>query len=333
MRKIKLFFVVLTIAVVVMTEAFIPERSNPACDPHLTRCGASAEGRSKAERMDFSPNSILRYSSMDAAGKSTWYSNVAKTYQEYRPTYSEAIVTYMIQRCPNLKPTDMLLEIGSGPGTATSSFAGLVKNITCVEPNVDFCEIAAKTVGQKFPNVEILHTSLENYTTDVKFDAILAASSIHWLDPDIAREKCASLLKDGGSLLLLWNNMVQPTESVIDGLKDIYIKYAPHLFEPYVTPGVTRLELLREVGNRVAFGAFENLQFGYTIENLELSAFEYCQTLLTYSPYFVLETRDELFRQITHYIDTQLGGTISLTYEAAFHTATKVRISSSPDEL
>ena len=322
----RLLLILLPSLVSMTTDAFIIEPTRCFAGPFdrgLSTLAVANEGHP----LDFSDSSILSYSGKDTTSKSIWYSEIAQTYLQYRPAYSDEIVSYMLQRCTKLNPTHTLLEIGSGPGTATKSFAGVFKNVTCLEPNSDFCTLARKTVGQEYSNIKIVETTLEEYTTNTTFDAILAASSIHWVEPAVASAKCASLLKDRGSLLLLWNNIAQPTESVVLALEPIYRKYALHLYQPYTKPGVGRLDLMRDIGKQVTRDAFDNLQFGYMLESVEWTALEYCRTLSTYSPYFSLATKEELFRDISLYIDTQLGGKISLTYEVSFQTATKISIS------
>lgn len=324
MRTDRLPLILLPLLSSMATDAFIINPIRCFIDPFNRDLSTLAVATNAGHPLDFSDSSILSYSGKDAASKSSWYSEIAVTYQQYRPAYSDEIVSYMLQRCTKLNPSHTLLEIGSGPGTATKSFAGLVKNMTCLEPNSDFCTLARQTVGQEYSNINIVQTSLEEYTTNTTFDAILAASSIHWVEPAVARAKCASLLKDGGSLLLLWNNIVQPTETVVLALEPIYRKHALHLYQPYRKPGVGRLDLMRDIGKQLTLDAFENLQFGYMLESVEWTAFDYCRTLSTYSPYFSLATKEELFRDISQYIDTHLGGKISLTYEISFQTATKI---------
>ena len=127
--------------------------------------------------VDFSFASVLSCSSNDPSSKSMWYSLVARAYQHYRPSYcDDEIVWYLVQKYKKMKPTHMMLEIGSEPVTATRSFVGLAKNITCLYPNADFCALAKQ---QQFPNIHILQTTLEEYTTETNIDIILAASIIH----------------------------------------------------------------------------------------------------------------------------------------------------------
>jgi SAM-dependent methyltransferase len=98
----------------------------------------------------------------------------------------------------------------------------------------------ARKVCKDFSNIEFHTQSLKEFTSDEKYDAIVAASSMHWAladnDRDGLIEKMSTLLKDGGSLVLFWNFPAELNEDVsaklAEALKDL---------KPYF-PGSRRFE-------------------------------------------------------------------------------------------
>ena len=74
----------------------------------------------------------------------------------------------------------------------------------CVEPSAAACELA-RISCQGTDTVTVTNTTFEAFELgDRTFDAVLAATSFHWVSPDIACPKSAAALKPGGALILLW---------------------------------------------------------------------------------------------------------------------------------
>ncbi len=89
--------------------------------------------------------------------KKRWYAPSADIYEAVRPQYSRDIIAYAVEHA-RLTAASHLLEIGCGPGTATTALASHGICITCLEPNQIFFRIARHNC-RTFPNVmfTILH--------------------------------------------------------------------------------------------------------------------------------------------------------------------------------
>ncbi|MDJ0688766.1 MAG: class I SAM-dependent methyltransferase [Xenococcaceae cyanobacterium MO_188.B32] len=118
-------------------------------------------------------------SNKDLAVKKTWYSSVAKTYQQIRPKYPQILIDRVVELA-KMPDSATILEIGCGPGTATLPFAKLGFNLTSLEPNPDFCQLARENCRQ-YTKVEIINSSFEEWALAANnFDGILAATSCYF---------------------------------------------------------------------------------------------------------------------------------------------------------
>jgi SAM-dependent methyltransferase len=143
---------------------------------------------------------IKQWYSQDLKDRKNWYSSVAVAYNQARPHYPQTLINRVIE-LTQLPPNARILEIGCGPGNATVSFAELGFSLVCIEPSPDMYEFAKQNCA-KYPNVEIINTSLEEYSLEEKtFDAVLAANSLHWIPPEVSYPKIAKALKDKGYLM------------------------------------------------------------------------------------------------------------------------------------
>lgn len=140
--------------------------------------------------------------------KARWYSNGARFYVEGRPRYPAALIK-AAAAVAGWQQHSRVLEIGSGPGTATQDFAALGGRLTCVEPNADFVAIAREVLAG-FADIRFQTSTLEQADLTVPFDIVLAASSFHWIDQQRGVRRIGDLLAPNGSVVLLWNKEPQP---------------------------------------------------------------------------------------------------------------------------
>ena len=169
-----------------------------------------------------------------AEQRQTWYSQAATAYRWARPQYPDALIE-KVWRQANLSEQSSMLEIGCGPGIATAAFAAKGLSIVAVEPSSAACELARKscregdsanTMQRPSQRVTVINSSFEDYPlAQQKFDAVLAATSFHWVSPEIACQKSAAALKPSGSLILLWATPPQPSEEICQYLSPVYERY------------------------------------------------------------------------------------------------------------
>ena len=166
--------------------------------------------------------------SQDLETRKNWYSQVAEAYNKFRPHYPQEIINGAVE-IAQLDSNSQMLELGCGPGNATVSFAQLGFSMICLEPSLAAWNLARKNCAT-YPQVEIQQTTFEEWELEPgKFDAVLAATSFHWINPEFGNSKIAQALRNDGNLILLWNMTPQPEYKIYQSFREVYQKYAPVL--------------------------------------------------------------------------------------------------------
>ncbi|MDY6783106.1 MAG: class I SAM-dependent methyltransferase [Cyanobacteriota bacterium] len=256
-----------------------------------------------------------------------WYSPAAEAYQQARPRYPSALID-RVAEIAQLRSNSTLLEVGCGPAVATPDFAALGCRITGVEPNPDFHRLARATCAP-YSNVELHNCSFEEWALESEqFDAVLAASSFHWIPPDIGYPKAAAALHSKGHLILLWNKELQPRYEVYRQLSPVYEAHAPSLNRTY-EDRATQVAILDELGQMaIASGQFQDLVSEWFEVEVTYPIEKYLLLLKSYSPYLKLAPpqQQNLFEGLQQILE-QNSDTIQLSYISAFHIARPLKIS------
>ncbi|MEH2111079.1 class I SAM-dependent methyltransferase [Nostoc sp.] len=267
---------------------------------------------------------IISYSNTDLEQRKNWYSPAAEAYNQARPRYPQDLIHQVVELA-QLSTDSKILEVGCGPGTATIGIAQLGCSIICLEPNPDFFRLAQHNC-QPYFNVEIQNISFEEWELKpLEFDAVLAASSFHWISPKVGYPKAANTLKENGYLILLWNKELQPSYEVYQSLSQVYQVHAPSL-DRYEDQK-TQEYILRQLGNMaIDSRQFKNLISGQFISEVTYTVDEYLTLLNTYSPYIKLDSynKESLFLGLRRCIEDDFGGSLQLSYISSFHITQKV---------
>jgi protein-L-isoaspartate O-methyltransferase len=270
---------------------------------------------------------ISWYTSRDAytvEERKSWYSKVADAYNRTRPRYPMQLVSRAVELA-ELDKEAIILEVGCGPGTATTSFAKLGFSMVCVEPSLEACELARQNCAQ-YPKVEVKNTTFQEWELEPgKFNAVLSATAFHWIPAEIGYAKAADALKDNGYLILMLNMQIQPNYEVYQVLHEFYQIHAPSLGQ-YETREAQEKNF-RSFGNfAINSGCFQNLVSQELVCEATYSVDDYLMLLSTYSPYIALEPqkRDSLFAGLKEALEKKCGGSIEVSYLSGFHITRKI---------
>lgn len=107
---------------------------------------------------------------------------------------------------PVLKKGMRILDVGCGTGSITRDIAeyiGKEGSVTGIDNTLGFIESGKKNYGD-VKNLELLHVDLFTYDPEKKFDLIVSARVLQWLDNPIdALKKMKQLLNPGGIVSIL----------------------------------------------------------------------------------------------------------------------------------
>src|ERR1700690_2596 len=229
-----------------------------------------------------SPPVAPDFYSVDAAQKARWYSDAADAYQLARPKYPADVIDFAIQAAGLVREA-RLLEIGCGPGTATTAFASRNFPMLCIDPNQELIQLARRAC-RDFPRVAFHASSFEDWPVQRgSFSAVVAASAMHWISTQTAYCKAAAALNDSGSLILLWNMVVQPNDDFNRRVSAVYSARVPTLIRPETDSPDAVDAQLAALGRKIDESQlFADLRFYSTVVSIRYSTDAYLLLLSTY---------------------------------------------------
>ena len=121
---------------------------------------------------------------------------MAADYVSARPPYPSVI--FELLRAEGVTgPGRRVLEIGAGAGLATRVLVESGSEVVALEPGPALCSFLADAV----PGAEVVETRLEDTSLPLAgFDAVVAATSMHWVDLEVGLPKIHSTLRPDGLL-------------------------------------------------------------------------------------------------------------------------------------
>lgn len=126
----------------------------------------------------------------------------AELYSRSRPPYP-ADLWSRVRATGLVGPGRRALDLGAGTGEATGTLLDDGMDVVAVEPGPDLAAILA----QRYPAVDVRVTRAEDVDlADGSFDLVVAATSIHWMDPGSVLPKVHRALAPGGRFLV-WRNV------------------------------------------------------------------------------------------------------------------------------
>lgn len=167
----------------------------------------------------------------------------AARYDRTRPPYPDALV----RRVVGSSPGPRVLDVGSGTGIAARQFQALGCTVLAVEPDPRMAQFARDT------GVTVEVSTFEDWDpAGREFDAVVAGTSWHWIDPVLGAGKAADALAPGG-LLAPFHHVLQMPPTVAETFADIYQRLVPG--SPFDARALTSaLDAWRPVAERMSDG-------------------------------------------------------------------------------
>jgi SAM-dependent methyltransferase len=254
----------------------------------------------------------------------TTFAEVPELYDKARPRYPSEIFDDLVALA-SLAARSRLLEIGPGTGQATLELAKRGLRVTAVELSEDLATIARRNLSTH-PDVEIITADFETWSpTDTDFDAVVAVTAFHWIDPASRYEKSARLLRPSGSLAVVASRHVLP-----DGSDPFWVQVQSD-YDAVVPTEANRPpphpDLVGDLGSEIeASGLFRNVASRRYLWDVTYSADEYIDVLNTFSGHRAIPAskRAELFDRIRRRIERQPHRAVTKTLLSTLNVARRL---------
>ncbi len=230
----------------------------------------------------------------------TTFDRDAELYDRARPSYPEQVFDDLIDLA-DLQPESFLLEVGCGTGRATLPLARRGFRIVCIELGENLAAVARRNLAP-FPGVRVDVAPFEAWDPKGEmFDLVYAASSWHWIDPDVRYPKAHRVLNPGGSLAIIGGGHAFPEDAdpfffeIQDVYRELGMQPADEVWPP---PSPHKVPDMRE--EIEATGLFADFQSRRYVWELTYNAEPYVDLLNTFSGHIALEPekREFLYRSI-----------------------------------
>ena len=247
------------------------------------------------------------------------FDEVAELYDEVRPGYPVAVLDALLELA-RLPEGGRILEVGPGTGQLTRPLAERGFELLGLELGPNLAAVARRNLSN-FPKATILTTAFEDWQTEENaFDLVVSAQAFHWIRVEYGLSKCAAVLKEGGSLALLWQ---------LDRSQDTaFYKATTPLFEKYLPDDPKRPKPPPSFETyRAALGA-SPLFSEPAVYKLEweqsYSEEAFVKLLNTFSPHVALapRVRESFNEEIAETIDA-FGGSVTRLYRTVLLVAKK----------
>ena len=157
------------------------------------------------------------------------FSALAANYSQYRPDYSETVLTALLSLVN--KPVDQIdfVDVGAGTGLWTRMAARRgCRSIIAIEPNDEM-----RRYGEKDSNTYNIvwkkGSGEDTYLQDNCCDLLTMASSFHWTDFETAVKEFYRILRARGRFSALWNPRDIEANPLLVEIENKLYDIAPHI--------------------------------------------------------------------------------------------------------
>ncbi len=131
------------------------------------------------------------------------FATVAERYEQGRPGYPDGVVDLLADELGVHRGT-VVLDLAAGTGKLTRRLLELTRDVIAVEP---LAEMRAE-LERIVPGVRSLAGTAEAIPLDDgSVDVVTVAQAFHWFDAPAALAEIARVLRPGGWVLLVWNEL------------------------------------------------------------------------------------------------------------------------------
>jgi SAM-dependent methyltransferase len=247
------------------------------------------------------------------------FDSAAELYQSARPEYPAELYEHLLH-VTGLAPSAHLLEVGCATGKATIPLAKRGFRITCIEPGAALAAQARDNLAGF--DVQVVESRFEDWEPmQESFAMLYAATSWHWVDPDVRCQKAADVLIPGGYLCVWGAVHVIPYEGdrFFEEIQEIYDEIGEGLppGNPLPRPG----ELPDDRAEIESSGLFEVLDVRQYDWETRYDAEGYIELLNTFSGHIAMKDwqRARLYGEIRRRLSRRPDGRLRRHWGGVLH--------------
>jgi SAM-dependent methyltransferase len=231
----------------------------------------------------------------------------ALAYDRYRPRYPESVFDDIVASAKVI-PGDRAIEIGAGTGIATEPLVDCGLDVTAIEPSAALAAVAESKVTDR---ARFVVGRFEDFSPDRSVQLIAAFNSWHWVEPRIAVDLAAQLLEPGGSLALVWTEVVSWGEE----------PFEERIAETFGSPWTKRLDHVDGSMQAIRQDArFDEFRVHHHPFERTLDAATFVAVTKTYGG----DRTPEQYQAIERIINVDFGGAITKIEDAALYLVTRL---------
>jgi SAM-dependent methyltransferase len=235
------------------------------------------------------------------------FSAQATDYDRHRPRYPERVVDDIIGLA-GLSVGSEVIEIGAGTGIATEQLVGHGLSVTAIEPAAALSAVAASKVGDRARFVE---SRFEDFAPTSSVPLVAAFNAWHWVDPSVGTELAAQLIQPGGSLALVWTEVVSWGEE----------PFEDRLAEVFGSPWTKRMDHVDlSMLPVVEDPRFDEMQIVHHLFERTMEGRTFVEVSKTYGG----DRTEAQYQAIERIIDEECGGSVTKVEDAALYLSTRL---------
>lgn len=245
----------------------------------------------------------------------------AELYQRARPDYPTELYD-RLTGITRLSPDARLLEVGCATGKATRPLAQRGFRITCLEPGAALAAAARANLAEH--DVEVIEERFEDWRpAGQTFAMVFAATSWHWIDPEVRFRKAADALEPGGYLALWGAGHVFPLDGdpIFEELQEVYEEMGESRPSDAELPRPQQLDDDRtDIDASDLFEVIDVTQYDW---ETAYDATSYIDLLNTFSGHIAMHDwqRDRLYGEIRRMLARRPGGRLHRHWGGVLHIA------------
>lgn len=241
------------------------------------------------------------------------FDSIAERYHQVRPRYPDELWGALFDMV-GLRAGARVLEVGAGTGISTEELVRRGFHVIALEPGEAMAAMIQRRLGDT-GRVEVVVERFEDWEMpEEPFDLAVGATSLHWVDRSLLRERLPTLVKPGGHAALLhYLHVAGGDTAFFEAAQECYATHDPDYQEDYLRspddPSL-RSQVLDDLNG------FQPARTHTWQVEIPSDRRHYLSLIATYSSILRIPepNRSELLRCIGDLMDNRFGGSITKRY-------------------